>query len=54
MVERTFVCSICKKRLKRWEDCNAWPFAGVCCDGCDRTVVIPERHRLYKELGLRD
>lgn len=43
------ICSICKEKYRGFGN-NAEPINdGVCCDKCNRRVVIPERIRRVKE-----
>jgi hypothetical protein len=51
VVEFTFRCCICGKRLRKREGNNPRPVKedGICCRDCNNDVVIPARIKALQE-----
>jgi hypothetical protein len=51
VVEFTFRCCICGKRLRKREGNNPHPVKedGICCRDCNNDVVIPARIKAFQE-----
>lgn len=52
--KKTYRCCICGKETEGYGN-DPWPVRdwGQCCDGCNRTAVIPERKRIQDALLAR-